>query len=400
MRKNHFVTVAAIVVVLVFIVSVAGTYFITKSIYEPRLDGDALPLTDFAEVEQIINDYYLRDYDMEDLQYAGLKAMVAELNDPYSAYYTPEEYAALTQGLSGEYYGLGMVIAIDEATGYAQVQYFLDGSPAEAGGVLVGDYVVSVDGQDVRGYSLQDISTLCLGENGAPITLGVLRGEETLTFNLKRGEISRNMVTYAMLPGDIGYMDIVQFGGNCEALFGEAMDYFQENGAKGLVIDLRNNPGGYLDTVVHVLDQLLPEGTLVYTEDKQGKRETYTSDAACIDIPLVLLVNGNTASAAEIFAGAVQDYGWGAVAGTTTYGKGVVQNVIPLESTGGGIKITSSEYFTPNGRSIDGNGIYPDVYVGAGSAVVTDPTNTAFYDDPQVARGLELLADEMAGSNG
>ncbi|MEL7602753.1 MAG: hypothetical protein AAGU77_06310, partial [Bacillota bacterium] len=118
MRKNHFVTVAAIVVVLVCIISVAGTYLITKSIYEPRLDGDALPLTDFAEVEQIINDYYLRDYDMEDLQYAALKAMVAELNDPYSAYYTPEEYAALTQGLSGEYYGLGMVIVIDEATGY------------------------------------------------------------------------------------------------------------------------------------------------------------------------------------------------------------------------------------------------------------------------------------------
>ena len=260
MRNKHFATVAAIVVVLVCLVSVAGTYLITKSVYEPRLDGEALPLTDFAEVEQIINDYYLRDYNMEDLQYAALKAMVAALDDPYSAYYTPEEYAALTQDLSGEYYGLGMVIAIDEETGYAEVQYFLDGSPAEVAGVLAGDLIVSVDGQDVAGMSLQEISVLCLGDDGEPITLNILRDGVTLTFDLERGEIARDMVTYAMLDGDVGYMDIVQFGGNCTALFGEAMAYFQENGAQGLVIDLRNNPGGYLDVVVAVLDMLLPEG--------------------------------------------------------------------------------------------------------------------------------------------
>jgi carboxyl-terminal processing protease len=208
------------------------------------------------------------------------------------------------------------------------------------------------------------------------------------------------MITYKMLDNNIGYMSIAQFGGNCEALFDEAMAYFKENGADGIVIDLRNNPGGYLDVVVDVLDTLLPEGTLVYTENKKGERETYTSDADFIDIPIVLIVNGNTASAAEIFAGAVQDYDWGEVVGTTTYGKGVVQNVIPIESTGAGIKITSSEYFTPKGRSIDGNGIYPDVYVGAGSAVVTDPTNSAFNGDPQVARGLDVLADEIAAANG
>jgi carboxyl-terminal processing protease len=390
MKRIHAVALAAVVCV----VSVLATYFITISVYEPEVQGDALSVAEFARVEKLIGDYYLHDYDMKDLQYAALKAMVAALNDPYSAYYTPEEYAALTQDLSGEYYGLGMGIAIDADTGLAEVQYFLDGSSAQKAGIAVGALIVSVDGQDVSGMTLQEISALCIGDNGEPITIGVRRGEEVLIFNLVRGEISRDMVTYRMLDGGVGYMDIVQFGGNCEAEFKAAMAFFDENSASGILIDLRNNPGGYLDVVVGVLDALLPEGTLVYTEDKQGKRETYTSDAACIDTPLVLLVNGNTASAAEIFAGAVQDYDWGQVVGTTTYGKGDVQNIFEIES-GAGQKITSSQYFTPKGRVINGNGIYPDVYVGPEQTAVLDPDSDAFLQDPQIAAALLALQGEI-----
>lgn len=390
MKKIHVLALAA----LVCVISVLATYFFTRSYYESALDGESLPLAEFARVEKLIDEYYLHDYEMKDLQYAALKAMVASLNDPYSAYYTPEEYAALTHDLSGEYYGLGMGIAIDPETGLAAVQYFLDGSSAEEAGIEVGDLIVSVDGQDVTGMTLQEISALCIGGNGEPITLGIRRGGETLVFDMKRGEISRDMVTFAMLGSGAGYMNIVQFGGNCEAEFGEAMAFFEENGATGVLIDLRNNPGGYLDVVVAMLDTLLPEGTLVYTEDKQGNRDTYTSDADCIDMPLVLLVNGNTASAAEIFAGAVQDYGWGQVVGTTTYGKGVVQNIFEIDS-GAGLKITSSQYFTPKGRVIDGNGIYPDVYVGPAQSPVLDPATEAFAQDPQVVKALEALALEM-----
>lgn len=391
MKRSYTAALA----VIVCVVSVLITFFVTKSAYEPALDSEALPLSEFAHVEQIIDEYYLRDYDMEDLQYAALKAMVAALDDPYSSYYTPEEYTALTQDLSGEYYGLGMVIAIDEDTGLAQVQYFMEGSSAKAAGIQEGDLIISIDGQDVTDLTLHEIGVLCIGSNGEPITIGVKRGDDTLTFDLKRGEISRDMITYKMLDNNIGYMSIVQFGGNCEALFDEALAYFKENNAAGIVIDLRNNPGGYLDVVVDVLDTLLPEGTLVYTEDKKGNRETYSSDAASVQTPIVLLVNGNTASAAEIFAGAVQDYGWGSVVGTTTYGKGVVQNVIPIETTGAGIKITSSEYFTPKGRSIDGNGIYPDVYVGIQQAFIDDPGSYSFDEDAQVKKALEVLQQEI-----
>ena len=377
MRKTQVL----LLVLLVGLVSVLATYFIVSSKYEPHGE-DGLPLTEFMRVEKEIKENYLRDYDIKDVQYAGLKAMVASLGDPYSVYYTPEEFAAFQQNSSGEYYGVGMGIGIDEVTGLAVVSYFLEDSPAEEAGIQVGDLLVSIDGEDVTKNTIQEIRVKCIGDDGTPITIGVKRGEEVLEFNMARRSIELDMVEYKMLEGGIGYMRIKQFSGNSEALFNKGMDEFEEQGAKGIVFDLRNNPGGYLNTVVSMLDRLLPEGTIVYTEDKYGNRDTKTSDANNVQIPIVMLVNENTASASEIFAGAIQDYDWGKAVGTRTYGKGVVQIVIPIESTGGGLKITSSEYFTPKGRNIDGNGIYPDKYVEL-SAEATE--------DTQLKEGLSEL---------
>ncbi len=353
---------AVILALMVGIICIFATLFVTK---HPMMMGNdsALSLEEFMRVEQMIDHYYLRDYDIEAVQYAGLKAMVASLGDPYSVYYTPEEFEAFNHESAGEYSGLGMGISTDEVTGLAIVSYFMEGSSAQEAGVQVGDLIISIDGQDVTGKTLQEIAVLCIGEEGTPISMGVKRGDTVMEFQMLRQPVSMNMVEYAMQDDGIGYMRIKQFGGNCEALFHEGMDYFEEQGAKGVIFDLRNNPGGYLTTVVSMLDRLLPEGTLVYTEDKYGNRDISTSGPSYVDIPLVLIVNGHTASASEIFAGAVQDYGFGEVVGTRTYGKGVVQVVLPIPSTGGGMKITSSEYFTPKGRSIDGNGIYPDHFV-------------------------------------
>ena len=377
MRKTQ----ALLLVLLVGLVSALATYFIVSSKYEPHGE-DGLPLTEFMRVEKEIKENYLRDYDIKDVQYAGLKAMVASLGDPYSVYYTPEEFAAFQQNSSGEYYGVGMGIGIDEVTGLAVVSYFLEDSPAEEAGIQVGDLLVSIDGEDITRNTIQEIRVKCIGDDGTPITIGVKRGEEVLEFNMARRSIELDMVEYKMLEGGIGYMRIKQFSGNSEALFNKGMDEFEEQGAKGIVFDLRNNPGGYLNTVVSMLDRLLPEGTIVYTEDKYGNRDTKTSDANNVQIPIVMLVNENTASASEIFAGAIQDYDWGKAVGTRTYGKGVVQIVIPIESTGGGLKITSSEYFTPKGRNIDGNGIYPDKYV----ELSADAT-----EDTQLKEGLSEL---------
>ncbi len=358
-------TSAILLAVIVGIICTAVTYFVMGSTYEAQMQGGEgqLSLREFTNVENVIEKYYLRDFDMEDVQYAGLKAMVASLGDPYSVYYTPEEFDAFNRSSTGAYDGVGMGISIDQVTGLTVVSYFMDGSSAQAAGLEVGDYIVSIDGQDVTDKSLQEISVLCIGEEGTSINIGVKRGDEVLEFEMLRQPVELDMVEYKMQNDGIGYMRIKQFGGNCEALFNEGIDYFEAHSAKGIVFDLRDNPGGYLNTVVHMLDRLLPEGTIVYTEDKYGNRQTETSDSASLDIPMVVLVNGHTASASEIFAGAIQDYGTGQVVGTRSYGKGVVQIVLPISSTGGGIKITSSEYFTPKGRSIDHNGIYPDHYV-------------------------------------
>ncbi len=377
MRKTQ----ALLLAVVVCIVSVLTTLLIVSARYTGG-EGE-LPLTEFLRVEQEIQDKYLRDFNMEDVQYAGLKAMVASLGDPYSVYYTPEEFKSFQQNSSGEYYGVGMGIGIDDVTGLAVVSYFLDGSAAKEAGIEVGDLIVSVNGEDVTKNTLQEIRVKCIGEDGTPITIGVKRGEDVLEFTMERKSVELDMAAYKMLDDGIGYMQLKQFSGNCEALFNEGMDYFSEQGAKGIIFDLRNNPGGYLSTVVGMLDRLLPEGTIVYTEDKYGNRDTKTSDANSTKIPMVLLVNQNTASASEIFAGAIQDYDWGKVVGTRTYGKGVVQIVVPIESTGGGLKITSSEYFTPKGRSIDGNGVYPDVNV----EMKADATK-----DVQLEEGLKQLS--------
>lgn len=358
MKKSQAILLAAIVC----IVSVVATLLISNSIQYAPGEGE-LPLAEFSRAQDIIENYYLRDYDIEDVQYAGLKAMVAALGDPYSVYYTPEEFSAFTQDSTGEYFGVGMGISIDDVTGLAVVTHFLEDSAAKEAGIEVGDLIVSVNGEDATKKTIQEIRVLCIGKDGTSITIGVKRGEEVLEYAMLRRSVSLDMAEYRMLDGGMGYMRIKQFSGNCAALFHKGIEFFEQQGAQGIIFDLRNNPGGYLETVVNVLDELLPEGLIVYTQDKHGNKQTWSSDAQGTHLPLVLLVNGHTASASEIFAGAIQDYGIGEVVGTRTYGKGVVQVVIPITATGGGLKITSSEYFTPNGRSIDGNGVYPDHFV-------------------------------------
>lgn len=388
--------VAVILAVVVGIVSSLTTFIIISQIYKANLEGsdDTLSLVEFSHIEKLIDKYYLKDYDIQEVQNAGLKAMVASLEDPYSVYYTPEEFDAFNQEASGEYYGIGMLITIDEVSGLAIIEYFFDGSSAREAGIELGDLIVSIDGQDVTKKTLQDISLLCIGEEGSTITLGIMRDTQVLEFQMVRSAIKMDMLVYDMLEDDIGYMRIAQFGGNCGMLFAQAMGFFDENNAKGIVIDLRDNPGGFLSTVVDVLDMLLPEGTIVYTMNKDGNKEVSRSDEAHIDIPLILIVNENTASASEIFAGAVQDFEYGEIVGTTTYGKGVVQIVVPIESTGGGLKITTSEYFTPNGRSINGNGIYPDYFVELPQENA-DSLNEGEIEDTQLSKAIEVLKQSV-----
>lgn len=381
MKKSRAILMAVSVGVVVCII----TCLLTIVIYDKKIHGgtDSLDLGQFTHLEEIIDKYYLYEYDIDDVQEAGMKAMVASLEDPYSVYFTKEEFEAFNQSSAGEYEGLGMLITVDKDTGYAMVIKFFAGSSAEEKGVQIGDLIISVDGVDVTEKTLTEISTMCTGPEGTTVTIGVQRGHQTLEFELERRAITVDMVTYELLDDDIGYMKIMQFGGNASVKFAEALGAFKDQDVKGVVIDLRDNPGGYLNIVVEMLDMVLPEGKIVYTEDKYGKQETEYSDESFIDLEFTILVNGNTASASEIFAGAMQDYDYCDVVGTTTYGKGVVQVVLPMEDAG--VKITVSEYFTPNGRSINGNGIYPDVYIEVDSEV----------EDNQLDKAVEVLRQRI-----
>lgn len=381
MKKSKAILMAVSVGVVVCII----TCLLTLVIYDKKISGgtNSLDLGQFSHLEEIIDKYYLYDYDIEDVQEAGMKAMVSSLEDPYSVYFTKEEFEAFNQSSAGEYEGIGMLITVDKDTGYAMVIKFFAGSSAEEKGVQIGDLIISVDGVDVKEKTLTEISTMCTGPEGTTVKIGVQRGQETLEFELERRAITVDMVTYELLDDDIGYMKIMQFGGNASPKFAEALNEFKKEGVKGVVIDLRDNPGGYLNIVVEMLDMVLPEGKIVYTEDKYGHQETEYSDESCVDLEFTILVNGNTASASEIFAGAMQDYDYCDVVGTTTYGKGVVQVVLPMEDAG--VKITVSEYFTPNGRSINGNGIYPDEYIEVDSSV----------KDNQLDKAIEVLRQRI-----
>ena len=293
---------------------------------------------------------------------------------------------------SGEYSGIGVVFSQNANTKISTAVQVYPDSPAEKAGVKAGDILYKVDGEDVTAEDLSEVVARIRGEEGTTVTLTVLRGEnhEEVTLDITRGVVQVQTVTYTMKENQIGYIRITEFDKVTYEQFENALNELTQQGMEGLVVDLRANPGGNLDTVSQILDLLLPKGTIVYTEDKNGKRQEWTSDEEHqFTQPLAVLVDGNSASASEIFAGAVQDYGIGTLVGTTTFGKGIVQQLIQLPDDTC-VKLTISEYFTPNGRNIHKKGIDPDVEV----EYVSDEENPDA--DNQLDAALEEVQKQLS----
>lgn len=292
------------------------------------------------------------------------KGLLYGLEDLYAAYYDTMESKEVKESFAGSYSGTGATMSQDQETGIITITEVPKGSPAAEGGLMEGDILIKVDGEDVRSMDLGQVVNLVKGEDGTTVKLTVLRGEdeEEVTLKIIRRTIEKQTVDYAVRDG-ISYIRIDEFDDVTLEQFQSALAGSEEEGMEGLVIDLRGNPGGNLDTVCEILDLLLPKGLIVYTEDKEGNRDTYTSDEEHqFNKPMVVLVDESSASASEIFAGAVQDYERGVIMGVTTYGKGVVQNLFTL-SDGTILKFTTEEYFTPKGRNIHKKGIEPDIEV-------------------------------------
>lgn len=320
-------------------------------------------LTKLEYIENLLKVVYYEDVEDEELEKGMYEGLVTGLGDPYSCYYSEEEINEMYSEWSGNYEGIGAYLKLDTESGYATVESFIKGGSAEESGLEPGDMIVAVDGEPAYGMTLDEVVSLIKGEAGTMVTLTVINNSGRREVSLERREITSPSVSVSDKGDGIYYISITEFADNTAEQFEEAMNEVRTSGAQALIFDLRGNPGGNLDTVVKVCDGILPEGDVVYTEDKAGKQVHYKSMGnSPLDIPLVVLVDGASASAAEIMAGAIKDYGIGTLIGTTTFGKGIVQSVIPLYD-GSAVKVTTSRYFTPNGVNIHNTGIKPDVEV-------------------------------------
>ena len=343
-------------------------------------------------LEALIDLYYLGEADEEDLVEGVYGGLVEGLGDPYSVYYTQEELDAMLETASGTYVGIGVTVTQDVETGQITLLNPTEGGPADLAGVKSEDILLEVDGEAVTGQDLNAVVSRIKGEEGTAVTLTVQRGASRLELEAVRATIETQTVSYEMLDGQIGYLYILEFDEVTTAQFTEALAALENEGMEKLIIDLRDNPGGNVQVVCDILDRILPEGLIVYTEDKYGEREEYWSDADnYLDCPLAVLINENSASASEIFAGAVKDYGAATLVGTRSYGKGVVQSILDL-GDGTAVKLTVSKYYTPNGNNIDGVGIEPDVEVEIPEEAYLDYVIT-FEEDAQLQTAIELLSD-------
>lgn len=318
-----------------------------------------------SELKELIDQNYMGDVDEKQLEEGIYKGFISGLDDPYSVYYDEEETKSLYETTEGEYQGIGAVLSQNMNTGIITLVQIYDDSPAMKAGLKDNDILYKVNGEEVTGVELTEVVSHIKGEKGTTVEMTVLRGadNEEVTVTATRDIVEAQTVKYRMMDGQIGYVSVSEFDSVTYDQYQKALKDLEGQGMKGLVVDLRNNPGGNLNTVCDMLDLMLPKGLIVYTEDKDGNRQEASSDDENqFTLPLAVLVNGNSASASEIYAGAIQDYGIGDIVGTQTYGKGVVQQIFDLKDDTC-VKLTIAKYFTPKGRSINGKGITPDVEV-------------------------------------
>lgn len=349
------------------------------------------------KLQGMVDRFYLND--VEDISFTDgiYKGFINSLGDPYSTYFTAEEYQALIESSSGVYCGIGASVNQDVKTGIITVVKPFKDSPAYKSGLLPGDIIVKVNDEEVTGLDLTEVVSRIKGVEGTTVKVSVMRDGESkpLDFTITRAKVENPTVEYQMLDNKIGYIIISEFDDVTVTQFAAAVDDLEAKGMKALVVDVRNNPGGLLGSVVEVLDRLLPPGLVVYTEDKYNNRETEKADdAKKIKVPMAVLINGNSASASEIFAGTLQDYQTATIVGTTSFGKGIVQKVFQLKDDGTAVKLTVSKYFTPKGRNIHGTGIKPDVEVELDEEMQKQ-LNIPLEKDNQLQEAIKLLTKKI-----
>ena len=369
--------------VVSFIVTVAGRLDTKLAFFEP------LPMTvseKAATIAAMLEENYIGDFEDTELADTMYASMADAMGDPYTVYLTEQQMQAFLQNSDGTISGIGIVISQDTDTGNFVIREVLEGSPAEKAGIMAGDIIISIDENNVEGLSVVDLSSLTRGQKGTDIEITVERDGKTMSFEAERSSIDMQYVK-GTVDGDIGYIKITEFSKLTAKQFENTLRSMTDQNIKGLVIDLRDNPGGMVDIVTKIADDLLPEGIITYTVDKNGNRNDFLSEAGEVDLPVAVLVNGGSASASELLAGALQDYDKAEIVGTQTFGKGIVQGLYSL-SDGSGIKITIQKYYTPNGVCIQGVGITPDY--------VIENNDDSGKTDEQYNKAVEILKNKIS----
>lgn len=355
-------------------------------------DGTSTLLNKITNLIQIIQTYYYKEVKVSDLIDGAIKGMFGAL-DKHSTYYTPKEYESFTTNMTGEFGGLG--IYIEKKDDYIQVVSPIKGTPADRAGIKAGDIIRYVDGKDMKGYSTEQGAALMKGTPGTKVTIGIQRAgvANIIYIELTRELIKINPVEYEIMPDNIGLIKISQFNGNVYDNVAKALNEFKAKNVKGIILDVRNNPGGILDEVIDICKLLIPKGPIVSIQYKNQPTEVYSSELASAPYKLVVLINEGSASASEILAAAIKESGTGKLVGTKTYGKGTVQSVLKL-TDGSGMKITVANYLTPKGFSLDGVGIIPDFEV---QNVVVDLDKEFIAIDGKRAMKLNLVGLDVLG---
>ncbi|MGN0971429.1 MAG: S41 family peptidase [Aristaeellaceae bacterium] len=365
------------------------TVTISREDYERYQQFDTL-----LELMDIVEDNFYEDADVDAMLDGAAQGLLTALGDPYTFYYTPEDYASMWEDDEGEYAGVGMQISASYVTGICTISRVFDNGPAKEAGVHKGDILYQVEDLYVDAYNLQEAVDIMRGTPGTDVVVKFLRNGEELTFTMTRAQISVNRIDSMMLTEDIGYIFLYEFAGDCATRFEAALNSLLEQGAKGLIIDLRDNPGGWINDAESIGDLFLDKGTLCYLEYKDGQREYYRTKDGKTEIPLVILLNENSASASELLTGALKDRADATVVGVQSYGKGIVQVVVPVGSNGAGMQLTVAQYYTPNGNAVHKIGITPDVVVELPEG---DNGMYEFGDlaDPQLSKALEVMQTKL-----
>lgn len=408
MAKNRYLLIAMIgLVVITAAVTFVGTYAFMnfeRTYLKPEIElGEgvsASKIVKFNEARKLLKNNFYRDVDDNTLIEGAIDGMARSLEDPYTVYFSEQQMKDFLEKSRGTYSGIGVYISVDPKDMLITVIAPIEGTPAERAGLLPGDKVVKVDDKDVTGERDEDkVISMIKGIEGTEVKITIYRPStnQFLDYDMVREKIDIKNIRSEIIDDSIGYIKIVFFDENTATEFATELAKLVKSGIKGLIIDLRDNPGGIYGEVVRICDRILPDGVIVYTEDRNGKRDYEYSDKTALDLPIAVIVNEYSASASEILAGSLKDHKKAVVVGKKTFGKGLVQDIFPLFD-GAGLKVTVSRYFTPSGNSIQGVGVQPDVEVDLPETEKNKPVSQVKREnDTQLTKAVEILKTGISG---